>query len=322
MRPVTGARDETKRTLRDIIERYGPEVADDPRRAQALLRDMVGENRAEVAALVAASEEGVGATLLQSSRGLTPEAAKRLARRLQENRALTEDAAVWAVTAWLHALGVEGPTEVEMTTPIPNDPSQPGPAGGPATSASTPPPPPVGGTVPAGGAAAESGATIPAVGTPPPSGGAAAGGGASPPVPPATPPSGPPPTPPPFRPPGGDDDRKRKRMLAFIGTGAVADSRRRRCRRLDRWRSGCGAWPFRGLPRAGRRGGPRPVHRQRGDRNGRARSYAPHLPDHDHPARRHHDHASARRHPIGFGCAGRPVRGNSGAIAMRRRPDD
>ncbi|NNL14263.1 MAG: toll/interleukin-1 receptor domain-containing protein [Acidimicrobiia bacterium] len=211
-----GPRQETQRTLRDIIERYGPEVADDPRRTQALLRDMVGENRAEVAALVAAAEEGVGATLLQSSRGLTPEAAKRLARRLQDNRALTEDAAVWAVAAWLHALGVEGPTEAEMTTPIPTGQPEPASAGG-STPPAPPPPPLIGGTVPAAGAAPPPDATIPAAGTAPPTGGSGPGGAAAPPGPPPTPP----PTPPPFRPPGGDDGRNRKRMLAFIGAGAV-----------------------------------------------------------------------------------------------------
>jgi hypothetical protein len=215
-----GPREETQQTLRDIVNRYGSEMADDPRRTQALLRDIVGENRAEVAALVAAAEEGVGAALLQSSQGLTPEAAKRLARRLQENRALTEDAAVWAVAAWLHALGVEGPTEAEMTTPIPAGPPGPDPVGGSGQRTAAPPAPPVGGTVSAGEPPPEPGATIPAVETPPPAAGAAPGGGASPPQPPAAPPARPPLTPPPFRPPGGDD-AKRKRMLAFIGAGAV-----------------------------------------------------------------------------------------------------
>lgn len=105
-------------TLRQIIDQYGPAMAEDPRRVRALLRDMAGENRAEVAALVAAAEEGVGAALLQSSRGLTPETVKRLTRKLQENRAITEEASRWAVAAWSHALRMDGPEPQDQATPV------------------------------------------------------------------------------------------------------------------------------------------------------------------------------------------------------------
>jgi hypothetical protein len=216
-----GPRAAAENTLRDIIARYGPELVDDSRRVQALLRDMAGEHRAEVAALVAAAEEGVGATLLQSAQGLTPEAAQRLARRLQENRALTEDASVWAVAAWLHALGIEGPSEADMTTPIPPGRETEAADGtGPPPPPASPPPPPADPTVPAAGTPPPAGATVPAGKTPPPVGTDPVGG-ASPPRPPATPPPKPPPTPPPFRPPPGDDDGNRKRLLAFIGGGAL-----------------------------------------------------------------------------------------------------
>jgi len=205
-----GPRATTQNTLREIIDRYGTEISDDPRRVQALLRDMAGEHRAEVAALVAAAEEGVGAALLQSSQGLTPEAAKRLARRLQENRALTEDAAVWAVAAWVHALGVEGPTEADMTTPVSTGPPETVAAAGGVQQ----PPPPASPPPPQEG-------TVPAAANPSPPEGAVPGGGAPPPRPPSTPPPRPPPTPPPFRPPPGGDDGNRKRLLAFIGGGAL-----------------------------------------------------------------------------------------------------
>ena len=102
-------REATRGILRDLIQRYGTGLADDPRRLQALLRDVAGEHRAEVAVLVAAAEEGVGATLLQSSEGLTPQARERLVRRMQQNRALAEDAARWAVDSWAHGLGLAQP---------------------------------------------------------------------------------------------------------------------------------------------------------------------------------------------------------------------
>ena len=34
--------------LRNIIDRYGPEVCEDPRRVEALLRDLSGEHRREI----------------------------------------------------------------------------------------------------------------------------------------------------------------------------------------------------------------------------------------------------------------------------------
>jgi hypothetical protein len=63
---------------------------------------------------VAAAEEGVGAALLQSSEGLTPQVGERLVLRLQQNRALEEDAARWAVESWSHGLGL---AELEVPQP-------------------------------------------------------------------------------------------------------------------------------------------------------------------------------------------------------------
>jgi hypothetical protein len=104
--------------LWQIIEQYGPALAEDPRRVRSLLRDMAGEHRAEVAALVAAAEEGVGSALLQSTEGLAPDMVQRLTRRLQDNRALTEEASRWAVAAWSHALGMDEPPTKEPVAPV------------------------------------------------------------------------------------------------------------------------------------------------------------------------------------------------------------
>ncbi|NNF08764.1 MAG: toll/interleukin-1 receptor domain-containing protein [Acidimicrobiia bacterium] len=115
--PATNPREATRQILHELLDRFGTGLTDDPRRLQALLRDVAGEHRAEVAVLVAAAEEGVGATLLQSSEGLTPQAGERLVLRLQQNRALAEDAARWAVDSWAFALGLAGPA---AETPAPS----------------------------------------------------------------------------------------------------------------------------------------------------------------------------------------------------------
>jgi len=186
--PATNPRDATREILQDLLHRYGTDLTDDPRRLQAFLRDVAGEHRAEVAVLVAAAEEGVGATLLQSSEGLTPQAAERLVRRLQQNRALAEDAARWAVESWAYALGLPGPLRQQPSVvadtpgetvgilsaePEPIDPSIPLPD----TVAMADPPPPA----------------------------------AQPPVLPSSPPASLPPT----------RARRRKPMAAFAGSAAV-----------------------------------------------------------------------------------------------------
>lgn len=118
--PRTAARD----ALRRIINRYGQEVMDDSRRVQALLRDMAGEHRAEVAAMVAAAEEGVGPALLQSSDPSGTQA--RMTQRLVDNRGLRADVAEWAVASWAFSLGIptatvppEQPAAVDLDATVP-----------------------------------------------------------------------------------------------------------------------------------------------------------------------------------------------------------
>ena len=123
--------------LRDIIRAHGRPLADDPRRVEAMLRDLAGEHRREISVLVGAAREGVPAELM-SSRGAVPAAVleERLARTLQDNLGLSEDAARWAVTTWAAALTGAGtaasssavtPTGSSSTS-VPSLPSLPGSA--------------------------------------------------------------------------------------------------------------------------------------------------------------------------------------------------
>lgn len=85
-------------------------VLDDPRLCEALLRDLCGEHKREIFVLVAAQKERVAADLLAPQAGVPREVLlTRLTRRLQDNLALTEDAAQWAVESWALALGFELP---------------------------------------------------------------------------------------------------------------------------------------------------------------------------------------------------------------------
>jgi hypothetical protein len=93
--------------LHRLVERYGSELGDDPRRVGALLRDLVGEHRAEIAAVVTAAEEGVPEALETASATMVESTVQRLVQNLTRNRALTPGAAEEAVRAWAAALGVQ-----------------------------------------------------------------------------------------------------------------------------------------------------------------------------------------------------------------------
>jgi hypothetical protein len=107
--------------LRQIVERYGPEVCEDMRRIEALLRDLSGEHRREVAVLVGAVREGVPAELLASRNSALPAMlGERLARKLQDNLGMADDAARWAVSTWALALDVTA-----LALPVPASGRQP-----------------------------------------------------------------------------------------------------------------------------------------------------------------------------------------------------
>ncbi|WP_366929811.1 hypothetical protein [uncultured Thiodictyon sp.] len=94
-------------TLRQLIARYGHSLCDDPRRCEAMLRDLCGQHKREVFILVSALRQRVAADLLGGSSGLpTPLLLGRLRQRLEDELALTGEAAHWAVETWALVLGV------------------------------------------------------------------------------------------------------------------------------------------------------------------------------------------------------------------------
>ena len=189
------ARAEAQDALAQAVSRFGLQLVDDARRVEAILRDLAGESRAEIAALSVAAAEGVGRALLESSLGTRTSLKVQLARRLENNRALAADMAEWAVETWSAVLGVHDPVaeppggeDVEPTRPVGAEPEW-----APAPPTAPPVPPsqiPDAGT-PDQGTDAALGATIPAQ-----EGGAApqpTSRPAAPPPPPFAPPSTPPP---------------------------------------------------------------------------------------------------------------------------------
>lgn len=101
-------------TLRELIARHGPGLLSDAKRCEGLLRDLCGAHRREINTLISALKERVPLDLLAAQstipRGLL---LARLTRRLEDQLALTEGAARWAVDSWALALGVVTDAEVE-----------------------------------------------------------------------------------------------------------------------------------------------------------------------------------------------------------------
>lgn len=96
-----------RQKLCEIILRYGSSLSNEPQRCEGLLRDLCGEYRKEISALVSAVKEGITRELLSSENAISPEILlESLTETLQENSALSEEAAKWAVESWALALGV------------------------------------------------------------------------------------------------------------------------------------------------------------------------------------------------------------------------
>ena len=94
--------------LKQLVEKNGESLLNDPDRCEGLLKDHCGAHRKEISALVGALEERVPLELRSSwQTAMTPEAMRaRLVQRLEENRGLAPEIATWAVDAWSYALGV------------------------------------------------------------------------------------------------------------------------------------------------------------------------------------------------------------------------
>jgi len=133
-------------SLRALILRFGQSLSEDPSRCEAMLRDLCGQHRREIAVLIRALKQRVAADLLATSAGLpAPMLLGRLRKRLEDEEAMTAEAAQWAVETWAVALGViDAPAPVQPLPPKPRQSEQVQPERSkppPKTQTPTPVPP-------------------------------------------------------------------------------------------------------------------------------------------------------------------------------------
>jgi hypothetical protein len=119
--------DEPRQKLRKLIIEYGRSLCDDPRRCEALLKDYCGQYKREIFVLVGALRNRVADDLLKASSGVPQSILlARLNKQLEEELAMTPEAAHWAVESWALALGVIAqPLPVAKPAPVPLPSSPP-----------------------------------------------------------------------------------------------------------------------------------------------------------------------------------------------------
>lgn len=107
--------DEPRRKLREIIERHGQSIIENPRRCESLLRDYCGEFRREISVLTMALDEQAVNDMLVASALPRKITLARLMQRLCDNLALSESAAKWSIESWAWALGLISETDSATT---------------------------------------------------------------------------------------------------------------------------------------------------------------------------------------------------------------
>jgi hypothetical protein len=103
-----------RQMLRRILLNTGKTCAATRGAAKNLLKDACGSYRREINVLVNAIEERVPLDLLAANRSTPRELLlARLEKRLEEQTAMTAEAASWAVGSWALALGIATDAEIE-----------------------------------------------------------------------------------------------------------------------------------------------------------------------------------------------------------------
>ena len=101
--------------LCELVARFGSGIADDPRRCEALLRDVCGQCKPEISVLVSAARERVPSELLATSGGAPLETTlSKLTKRLHEHLGLRSQLARWGVESWALALNVAQASDLRI----------------------------------------------------------------------------------------------------------------------------------------------------------------------------------------------------------------
>jgi hypothetical protein len=100
--------DHPRQQLHYIISHYGRSVCDEPKRCEALLKDLCPQHEREVNLLMGALREGIAKELLKPNQLLPMETViSRLSQKLHDELGFEVGLAQWAVESWALALGIK-----------------------------------------------------------------------------------------------------------------------------------------------------------------------------------------------------------------------
>ncbi|MGA1411781.1 MAG: formylglycine-generating enzyme family protein, partial [Prochlorotrichaceae cyanobacterium] len=111
---------------------------EDSQRCKGMLRDLCGSSKREIAGLVAAIEEKIPAELMKPHPILVSLRANMIIR-LEDNRGLAPDLAVWTVDTWGLVLGTWTQADLDSFSPIAPSPSPTPPSPTPSPPQPSPP---------------------------------------------------------------------------------------------------------------------------------------------------------------------------------------
>ncbi len=97
-----------RQQLAYILTQFGRSICDDPKRCEALLKDLCPHHKREVNLLLSALREGVTKELLNASPLVPIESTiNRLTLKMHDNLGTAEHLAQWAVESWALVLGIQ-----------------------------------------------------------------------------------------------------------------------------------------------------------------------------------------------------------------------
>jgi hypothetical protein len=98
--------DIARQKLVKLVDTQTPTLLEDSERFEAFLRDYCGECKPEISAILAALAEDIPRDLRRMRSQPYPLLREQLANRLQDERSLHQEAALWAVESWAVALEI------------------------------------------------------------------------------------------------------------------------------------------------------------------------------------------------------------------------
>lgn len=103
--------------LKELIRNRGMSVCSEPKRLQAMLRDLTTEHKGKIKALVSVVEENIAEELFwQTGREIDHHVYHRVVMKLHQDAAIDQNMSEWAVDCWINALDKQAPKKLKTTS--------------------------------------------------------------------------------------------------------------------------------------------------------------------------------------------------------------